>query len=220
MKKCFLFESVVFSLGECGVALRRLLAFGFWLLAFLFPLSTFLFPLSICKAQTVVDGMVLDTLKVQHIDAEGVTHEGELICAHLIANDLRAIFAELYKAKYPIERIRPISEYGFDDERSMQANNTSCFCYRAIAGTTRLSKHGLGMAVDINPLYNPCVQRKKDGTLVVQPSTGKPYVNRKKSFKYKITKGDLCYRLFIQHGFRWGGDWKSKKDYQHFEREK
>ena len=160
----------------------------------------------------------LDTLTIKHIDAEGVTHEGVLICAHAIADDLRDIFAELYKAKYPIERIRPISEYGNDDERSMQANNTSCYCYRTISGTTRLSKHGLGMAVDINPLYNPCVSHRKDGTMKVEPSTGLPYVNRKKNFKYKITKRDLCYRLFIQHGFSWGGDWKSKKDYQHFER--
>jgi hypothetical protein len=35
---------------------------------------------------------------------------------------------------------------------------------------------------------------------------------------YKITKGDLCYKLFIKHGFSWGGEWKSKKDYQHFEK--
>ena len=84
-------------------------------------------------------------------------------------------------------------------------------------GSKRLSKHAQGIAIDINPLYNPCVTRKKDGTLIVEPSTGKPYINRNAKFPYKIKRGDLCYRLFIQHGFRWGGDWKSKKDYQHFE---
>ena len=163
-------------------------------------------------------GVVLDTLTVMHIDSHGVTHEGTIICNKTIASDLRDIFAELYKAKYPIEGIRPISEYDNDDERSMQANNTSCYCYRQIAGSSKLSKHARGLAVDINPLYNPCVMRKKDGTLLVQPSTGKLFVNRKAKFPYKIKRGDLCYRLFIQHGFRWGGDWKSKKDYQHFEK--
>ena len=44
------------------------------------------------------------------------------------------------------------------------------------------------------------------------------YADRSKTFKYKITQGDLCYRLFKQHGFRWGGEWKTMKDYQHFER--
>ena len=171
------------------------------------------------QAQQVVkpEGVVLDTLKVQYIDLEGVRHEGEIICNHLITQDLREIFAELYKAKYPIERIRPISEYGNDDERSMSDNNTSCFCYRVVSGTTKLSKHAMGMAIDVNPRYNPYVHTV-NGTLKVEPSTGRPYIDRNKSFKYKITTSDLCYRLFIQHGFRWGGAWRSLKDYQHFEK--
>ena len=40
---------------------------------------------------------------------------------------------------------------------------------------------------------------------------------RGKQFRYKINKGDLCYRLFIKHGFIWGGSWRTVKDYQHFE---
>ena len=160
----------------------------------------------------------LDTLRVQYVDFQGKNQCGLLVCNKLIASDLKEIFEELYKAKYPIERIRPISEYGNDDERSMQANNTSCYCYRTVEGSTKLSKHAQGLAIDINPLYNPCVKRKKDGTLLVQPATGKPYVDRNKKFKYKITRQDLCYRLFTEHGFRWGGAWRSLKDYQHFEK--
>ncbi|MBQ2209829.1 MAG: M15 family metallopeptidase [Prevotella sp.] len=169
-------------------------------------------------AQTAAPPTELDTLYVQHVDFEGMTQEGVIVCNKRISGDLRDIFAELYRRKYPIERIRPISEYANDDERSMQANNTSCYCYRPIAGSKKLSKHALGLAVDINPLYNPCVRRQKDGTLLIQPSTGRPYVDRSKAFKYKITKQDLCYRLFTQYGFRWGGNWKSLKDYQHFEK--
>ena len=163
-------------------------------------------------------GVLLDTLQVKHIDFEGKTQQGVIICNKAIANDLRDIFAELYRQKYPIERIRPIAEYDNDDERSMQDNNTSCYCYRNIAGSKKLSKHAQGLAIDINPLYNPCVRRKKDGTLLVQPATGKPYADRGKSLKYKITPSDLCYRLFVQHGFRWGGSWRTVKDYQHFEK--
>ena len=169
-------------------------------------------------AVVVVHAVELDTLTVQHIDANGKTQQGTIICNKAITQDLREIFAELYRAKYPIERIRPISEYGNDDERSMRANNNSCYCYRVVKGSTKLSKHAQGLAIDINPLYNPCVKRKKDGTLLIQPVTGKPYADRSKSFKYKITTQDLCYRLFIQHGFRWGGAWRSLKDYQHFEK--
>ena len=184
--------------------------------AILFLLSVLSSQLSVGNAQPA--GVRLDTLHVQYVDFEGRTQQGVLICNYVIAADLRDIFAELYRQRYPIERIRPISDYDDDDERSMQANNTSCYCYRPIAGTARLSKHARGLAIDVNPLYNPCVRRKKDGTLLIQPSTGKPYADRNKFFKYKITRRDLCYRLFIQHGFRWGGDWRSVKDYQHFEK--
>lgn len=162
--------------------------------------------------------VVLDTLQVQYVDFQGKSQQGVLICNKRISSDLKEIFKELYKAKYPIECIRPISEYGNDDERSMRANNTSCYCYRVVEGSTKLSKHAQGLAIDINPLYNPCVRRKKDGTLLIQPATGKPYVDRSKKFKYKITRQDLCYRLFTERGFRWGGAWRSLKDYQHFEK--
>ena len=189
------------------------------LVAYLLPLPSSIFPLTSMQAQQVVkpEGVVLDTLKVQYVDLEGVKHEGEIICNHLITQDLREIFAELYKAKYPIERIRPISEYGNDDERSMSDNNTSCFCYRVVSGTTKLSKHATGMAIDVNPRYNPYVHTV-NGKLKIEPANGKPYADRSKSYKYKITNGDLCYRLFKQHGFRWGGEWRTVKDYQHFEK--
>ena len=111
-----------------------------------------------------------------------------------------------------------IDDYDGDDERSMQANNTSCFNFRAIAGSTKLSKHSKGLAIDINPLYNPCVKQRKDGRTLVQPSTGRKYANRNKRWPYMIVKDDLCYRLFIEHGFKWGGSWRTTKDYQHFER--
>jgi len=163
-------------------------------------------------------GVVLDTLQVKHVDFRGKTQEGIIVCNKLISQDLREIFAALYQAQYPIERIRPISEYGDDDERSMQANNTSCYCYRPIEGSRKLSNHARGLAIDVNPLYNPCVRRRQDGTLLIQPATGKPYVDRSRAFKYKITRRDLCYRLFTQHGFKWGGAWRSLKDYQHFEK--
>lgn len=156
-------------------------------------------------------------VRVLHYDAKGKVHQGEIVCNKAIADDLVDIFRQLYKAKYPIERIRPIDEYGADDERSMSDNNTSSFCYRTVDGTARLSKHATGMAIDINTRYNPYV-RKRNGRLLVSPTNGRPYADRTKSFPYKIKKGDLLYRLFIQHGFRWGGNWRSMKDWQHFEK--
>lgn len=157
-------------------------------------------------------------LQVLHYDADGKIHRGELVCHQKIAADLLDIFQKLYEAHYPIERMTLVDNYEADDERSMTANNTSCFCYRVVTGSKSLSKHAQGMAIDINPLQNPCVKKRKDGSIWVQPKAGIKYTNRNSKYPYKIEKGDLCYRLFIEHGFSWGGNWRSTKDYQHFEK--
>lgn len=157
-------------------------------------------------------------LRLSHVDADKKEHVGEMVCNKAIANDLLEIFRELYRQKYPIQHIRLIDDYEADDERAMRDNNTSSFCYRKISGSTKLSKHAMGMAVDINTLYNPYVRTGKDGRRIVEPATAVKYVDRRKSFPYKIVKGDLLYRLFLQHGFKWGGSWRTVKDWQHFEK--
>lgn len=157
-------------------------------------------------------------VRVLYVDAKGKVHQGELVCNKTIAQDLVDIFRQLYQARYPIEKIRLIDDYEADDEQSMRDNNTSCFCYRKVSGTKKLSKHALGLAVDINTRYNPWVRKGADGRQLVSPDNGHPYADREKSYPYKIVKGDLLYRLFIQHGFKWGGNWRTMKDYQHFEK--
>ena len=156
-------------------------------------------------------------LHVLHVGFDGETHEGELICNASIAADLIDIFKKLYEAKYQIEKIRLVDEYNADDETSMRDNNSSCFNFRFISHTTKVSKHGLGLAVDINTLYNPYV-KVVDGKTYIEPATALQYVDRSKDFPHKIDENDLCCKLFIEHGFEWGGNWKSVKDYQHFEK--
>lgn len=159
-------------------------------------------------------------LKFLHHDFNGTVRVGEMVCNKVIARDLREIFFELYLNNYQIERAVLPDFYDADDEKQMQANNTSSFCYRAVSGTTVLSNHAKGMAVDLNTLYNPYCKIRKDGTLFVQPKTAIRYCDRTADFSHKIDRNDLAYKLFIAHGFTWGGDWKSVKDYQHFEKEK
>lgn len=156
-------------------------------------------------------------LTVQYIDFEGNTNTGEIICNKDIAADLIEIFYELYEAKYPIEKIKLIDTYNADDEASCIDNNSSCFNYRVIAGSKKLSKHAKGLAIDINPFYNPYVTYP-NGKQNIFPPGSEPYANRNGDFPHKIDQNDLCYQLFIQHGFTWGGDWKTKKDYQHFQK--
>ena len=155
-------------------------------------------------------------IHVLHKDLNGGTHEGEMICNVYIAADVLEILKALYDADYPIEKIKLIDEYNADDEASMEDNNSSSFNFRTISYSTKISKHGLGMAVDINTLYNPYI-KQVNGQTHVEPANALPYTDRSKSFAYKIDENDLCYRLFTAHGFEWGGSWKNRKDYQHFE---
>lgn len=152
-------------------------------------------------------------LRLSHFDFEGIPQTGEMVCHKAIAEDLVAIFRELFDSAYPIRSIRLIDDFGASDDASMEADNTSCFNYRSVAGSRTLSRHAFGMAVDVNPLENPFVRGAK-----VQPAAGAPYADRTASFPHKITSSDLCCRLFKAHGFRWGGDWRSAKDWQHFDK--
>ncbi len=154
-------------------------------------------------------------LRVLHKDLSGATLTGEIICNVRIAEPLISIFKELYAENYPIEKIRLIDEYDADDELSMRDNNSSCFNFRYVSHTNRISLHGYGMAVDINPLYNPYI-KAVDGKKIIAPDNSAEYEDRDKNYPYKIESDDLCCKLFKAHGFEWGGDWDNEKDYQHF----
>lgn len=156
-------------------------------------------------------------LIVSHYGFDHQPRVGELVCHQSIAADLLDIFKNLYDAEYEIEKIQLIDHYDADDELSMSDNNSSAFNYRTVAGTKKLSNHSKGIAIDINPLYNPYV-RKLNGKTKISPSQGARYADRTANFPHKLTADDLCVREFKRHGFTWGGDWTHSKDYQHFEK--
>ena len=167
--------------------------------------------------ESLVNYDCLQYVVLKYKDFNDETQIGEMICNKEIADDIVEIFEELYNADYQIERIRLIDEYDADDDLSMEANNTSCFNYRVVDHTTKLSQHAYGRAIDLNPFYNPYVQFR-DGAEYVCPSMSVEYADRSSEFSYKIDENDLAYKLFKEHGFTWGGAWNSCKDYQHFEK--
>lgn len=159
-------------------------------------------------------------LRLSYWDPQDKAQVGEMVVNKAIASDVVAIFRELYNAHYHIGSMRLVDDFDADDEKSMRANNTSCFNFRYVSGTRTVSKHGLGMAIDVNPLYNPYVYTSA-GKLQVEPSAGRSWATNRdarKDIPMKIDKQDLCYKLFSKHGFRWGGSWTIRKDFQHFEK--
>lgn len=173
------------------------------------------------KAECPLDRAELRYLKMLHRNAEGLPQCGEMVVNAAIADKVLAVFRRLYEIGYRIERMVLIDDYDADDEAAMRANNSSAFNFRFMTGSMRkISKHGLGLAIDINPLYNPYVKRRGDGTWHVEPLAGERYAfdrDSRTDIPYRIDRNDPAYRLFTEAGFEWGGDWTSVKDYQHFE---
>lgn len=155
-------------------------------------------------------------LSIPHYNFEGNVVIGEMVVNRCIADITLEIFKELFCIQYPIERMVLVDEYEANDNLSMAANNSSAFNYRFIDSTTTLSNHSQGLAIDINPLYNPYVKTVND-CLRILPSEGSCYADRTLQNPYYIRHGDRCYCIFKKYGFSWGGDWMNSKDYQHFE---
>ncbi len=156
-------------------------------------------------------------LRLLYVGFDGKTHVGELVVHESLADDMLEIFRTLYDNGYQIEKMRLVDDYGGDDNASIQDNNTSAFNYRVVEGTTTLSRHAFGMAIDINPFYNPYVAHR-NGELHIDPDGSELYADREADFPHKIGgEGDLCLKLFLEKGFVWGGNWKNIKDYQHFQ---
>lgn len=150
----------------------------------------------------------LTLVSVPFFSFDREVREGQLMVHAEAAGEIEQIFKKLCEIRFPIAQIVPVVAYGWDDNFSMAANNTSAFNYRVIAGTDRLSNHSYGRAVDINPIQNPYTQR--DGENM---PPGAHY----DSAQPGTVTAEIA-DIFKSHGWSWGGDWKDRKDWQHFEK--
>jgi D-alanyl-D-alanine carboxypeptidase len=155
----------------------------------------------------------LRRVELTHWGFDGIRHRGELIVHKDVARGVVAVFHTMYSMRFPIRMMLRVDRFGADDNASMAADNTSAFNCRPITGSTRgFSVHSYGRAIDVNTVENPYVK----GWTVLPPA-GNAFTNRANVRPGMIRHGDRVWRAFTAHGFSWGGDWKSLKDYQHFE---
>lgn len=154
----------------------------------------------------------LNYVHIKYYDFSGLVHEdGEMIVNKNVSQEVVEIFYKLYEKKYPLNSVKLVEEYNASDEQSMEANNTSAFNYRITEDNEKLSWHAFGLAIDINPLYNPYILGKN-----IYPTTASKYINRTRKFVGKIDHNDIAYTVFKEYGWSWGGDFINSKDYQHF----
>ena len=161
-------------------------------------------------------------LKMLHINFDGNYQVGEMIVNEDVAGDVLEIFEILCAEGYEIYSMYLIDDFwaGDPDDSdwySIDANNTSCFCFRNATGSGNLSKHALGRAIDINPQQNPYVTYDSDGDAHYSHDNASDYVYDRYDGDHMITTSDRAYDLFTDYGWTWGGSWSSPKDYQHFQ---
>ena len=152
----------------------------------------------------------LELVTVNYYGFDDKLHQGQLIVNKNVAAEVKEIFDEIRKIKFPVEKVIPLSKYNWSDDESMKDNNTSAFNHRYISGTRILSMHAKGLAIDINPKQNPYI--KND---VISP----PGATYNPDIKGTININSSIVKIFKKRGWSWGGDWTSLKDYQHFQKD-
>jgi hypothetical protein len=159
-----------------------------------------------------IPGIIKDKLELVTVSYYGFDdkiHKGQILVHKKAVQDIIEIFDFIREIRFPIKKVVPICEYKWSDEESMKDNNTSSFNYRFISGTRVHSMHASGLAIDINPFQNPYIKNH-----IILPE-GASYDTTKKG---TITAHSPLVKEFKKRGWSWGGDWKSIKDYQHFEK--
>ncbi|MDR1364394.1 MAG: M15 family metallopeptidase [Oscillospiraceae bacterium] len=216
------------------IASKMLIALGFVLIIFLTPLNVFAvepfvlsdgfsfedisedFELSIDEKSNFDDNIYirrkdLRLLKFKCFGFDGEIYNGELVVAYEATNpitkevtnvskEVLEILKELFEKEYPIDKI-------------------SCFYFRNIGETDRLSQHAYGLAIDINYNKNPCLIIDENGEILrTIPKDLEKYADRTLEEKGMIKIGDDCYNAFTKRFWEWGGSWDNPKDFMHFQK--
>ena len=143
---------------------------------------------------------------------KGGVARGVLVVNRDVARDVAAIFTDIFTAGFPMKSIRPIEDFGGDDNASMAANNTSGYnCRNAAQANSAAadSPHANGRAIDINPVQNPWLDPRCD---CFRPKA--TYAPRTPGAG-KILSGGPVWRAFTRRGWIWQD--LATPDYQHFD---
>lgn len=159
----------------------------------------------------------LRLVRILYTDFEGTDRVGELIVNQAISDDIESIFYTLWQNDYPIDKVAIPYGYGDNDEASMTDDYTRSLAFTWEDGVAQEHEHSLGLAIDLNPLYNPQVITEGDEVTVL-PAAGAAYADRSEIGPHMIAEDDLAVYVFRSYGFYWGGTWEGRNDYQHFEK--
>lgn len=173
-------------------------------------------------------------LTIPYHNFDGGDSIGHMIVNADLADEILAIFQELYEIDYPIEKMELFNNYKdsiepvtkpvdnlFDEKLSrmnkvaLADNNTFDYAF-FLTGNNTLGYHAKGKAIDLNPTINSAKEKK------IIPSNGEQYFDRDTMYEDEVVeraiirKGDSVYNIFKKYGWKWGGEWESTPYYYHF----
>lgn len=143
---------------------------------------------------------------------DGDVRRGVLVVNRDVADEVAAIFADIFRSRFPMKSMRPIEEFGGDDNASMAANNTSAYnCRKASQANSNAddSPHANGRAVDINPVQNPWLDPRCQCFMPTARNA------ERRPGKGKILQGGAVWKAFTARGWIWQD--LPTPDYQHFD---
>ena len=156
--------------------------------------------------QNIIDE--LELIDVTYISTDSKLHKGQILTNKRLVADIKEIFEVMLQQEFVIERAIPIVAYNWSDSISMANNNTYSFCYR----DTSYSLHAKGVAIDINPRFNPLrwkIENRPNQPLGAVLDTT---VNGTLHPNHPIVKE------FSKRGFRWGHYFSKYWDDHHFDK--
>lgn len=146
----------------------------------------YLFPDGIPQTETQMSGY-LTTIAVPIVDIQGNQSTMRLVVHQKLAGEIEAVFTEMAAIGFPIK-----------------AGTTGGYVWRSMVSSSSRSHHSYGVVIDLNWNDNPYISGSQ--------TVGGSY--RPGSNPYSVTSEVV--QIWKAHGFYWGGDWNSAKDYMHF----
>ena len=154
----------------------------------------------------------LRRVEVNFHDWNGDVQRGVLVVNRDVAEDVTKIFRDIFEAEFPIRSMKPIEQFGGDDNASMAADNTSAYNCRQEGqanSPATFSPHANGRAIDINPRENPWLDPRCDCFMPTAKHAART------PGKGKILEGGTVWRAFTKRGWIWQDI--ATPDYQHFD---
>jgi hypothetical protein len=142
---------------------------------------------------------------------DGLAHTGEMLVHKSAAGGLVKVFGRLFAERYPIEGMRITDAAGLKAPPTGDDNLTDAYACRPVRDAKIWSQHAYGLAVDINPFQNPYHKGK-----IVLPELATSYLDRGNVRPGMIGPDGPVVKAFAAIGWKWGGDYRSLKDYMHF----